>query len=185
MINTVTKSSLGRTSSYTSTSESIIEKSQDRNSSKNPGTGSEAGAWRNAAYWLVPGTLHPTFLVQYRLMCPGMAPCTVGWTFLHQLAIKKMLHRHAHRLIWWWQFFNWHSPFPGHSCLSKVAKNKPAYWPNSITAEHVFCMDRVLLYSCHRTVIDSPELRICKASWKPGRRGWVFVVWVALELWAS
>lgn len=42
---------------------------------------------------------------------------------LLQLAIKKMLHRLAHRPVWSRQFLSWGSPFPDVSSLFTVCKN--------------------------------------------------------------
>lgn len=48
--------------------------------------------------------------------------CSVGWLLLYQLAIKKMPHRHVHMPIWWKQFLNWGSLFPGDFGLWQVDK---------------------------------------------------------------
>lgn len=40
---------------------------------------------------------------------------SVGLSILHQLAMRKMPHRHASRPVWWRQLFDWGSLFPGGS----------------------------------------------------------------------
>lgn len=48
-----------------------------------------------------------SLLMQCRLTCLGIVPPTVDWSLFHQLVIKKMPPRHAHRPITWRQFLSW------------------------------------------------------------------------------
>lgn len=57
---------------------------------------------RTVACWFSPLILYTAH--RYFISCPGMAQPTVGWASLHQLAIKKMSNKHAHRPISWGQF---------------------------------------------------------------------------------
>lgn len=57
-------------------------------------------------HWVLACSLAQA-LIQPRNTCLGMVPPTVGWTLLHQLTMKKIPHRHVHKLIWSWWFFSW------------------------------------------------------------------------------
>lgn len=52
------------------------------------------------------------FHKQFRPSCPGVALST------DQSLIKKIPHRHSHRLIWWRQCLNWSPIFSGDSMPS-------------------------------------------------------------------
>lgn len=56
-------------------------------------------AWMNADCWIDHGLrLTITFLILPRTPAQGMVPSIVGCA-LHQLVIKAIPHRHAHRLV--------------------------------------------------------------------------------------
>lgn len=55
------------------------------------------------------------FLIYPRLTCPEKVWPTVDRTLLHQLANKTVLHRHAHRSIWWAKSHHWDSFLQGAS----------------------------------------------------------------------
>lgn len=50
--------------------------------------------------------LSPTALTTYL----ETVPPTVGWTLLYQSIVKKIPHRHSHKLIWLRQILNWVLP---------------------------------------------------------------------------
>ena len=60
---------------------------------------------RNDVYWfcsqvyIQPLLYILPFSIQPSLTCLGMILPIADWAFLHQLAIKKMLHRHANKTI--------------------------------------------------------------------------------------
>lgn len=62
-----------------------------------PGQEFKAGT---AAYWLSSCFCLSSFLIELRTTClrQGALP-TVCWALLHQLATKKMPHRHVHRPV--------------------------------------------------------------------------------------
>lgn len=71
-----------------------IERSQGKNSRQEPG----GRKWsRNRGERLLIGlsSWSATFFILPRLTCLGMVLSTMNWVFLHQLAVKKMLHGHA------------------------------------------------------------------------------------------
>lgn len=99
-------------SDYTSRSQSILKKSQGRNRSRKHGQK------------LFPdfSLVHAQLASLYNLGPPtysGMVPCTVGWA-LHQLTVKKLPQRYAHRSNWWMEFFSWGFLFLGDSRLCLV-----------------------------------------------------------------
>lgn len=59
--------------------------------------GTEAETTEELCSWVcVPGSLSHLFS-SAQAHCPGIAPSTVGWDLPYQLAVKKVLHRHAHK----------------------------------------------------------------------------------------
>lgn len=66
--------------------------------------------WRNAVYWLASsGLLHClSCIAQTQPTCLSMVIPTVGWA--HQLAMKKMSHKHGYRPLRSRQFLSWTSP---------------------------------------------------------------------------
>ena len=80
---------------YTSTSLFIIERSQDRNSSRAESWRQELmqKPWRGASYWLVPYGLLSLFSHRSRTTSPGMAPLIMDRALSHQLLIKNMPYR--------------------------------------------------------------------------------------------
>lgn len=61
-----------------------------------------------------------------RPTCPRMAPSTVGVYLLHQLAIKKMLHRQSLRTVWSKQLFTWGSLSVFYECQVDNQMNQTA-----------------------------------------------------------
>lgn len=85
------------------------------------------GPQRTAGHWLLSLVCPVTFLTQPRSTSLGMAPPTVGWALLCQLAIKKMPQRLVHRPISWKKFLSWGS-FPGALTTLKYTEEKKAQW---------------------------------------------------------
>lgn len=81
-----------RGKAYTSWSQFTIEGSQGRNLSRSRG--------RKHAKRPLTGLLCWPAQLAFLHSCLGMALPTVGWTILHQLAIKKMPYRNARKPIW-------------------------------------------------------------------------------------
>lgn len=71
----------------------IIQRILEGSRGRNLEAGSEADTAEER--YRRPVTSSAPFLIQATPTCPGMRPPTVGWPFLHQLEIKKRLHRHA------------------------------------------------------------------------------------------
>lgn len=61
--------------------------------------------WKNSVCWLAFHGFLSYFPVEPRSTCPGTALSIVDRAFLHQLEIKKILYRPAHRPVWWKLFF--------------------------------------------------------------------------------
>jgi len=91
-MNTVTKSNSGRGGSIQLTlpdDSPSLREVEGGNSRQEPGG--------RLIISLLSGFCSARLLIQPRPTCLGMVPPTVGQAFLHQLASKKMLHRHTHR----------------------------------------------------------------------------------------
>lgn len=76
--------------------QSTIEESQSRQELQQE-AGLEPETETMGQLWLftdsLPGSSLISFLIQPKSTCLGKAPPTVGWVFLHQLAIQKITHR--------------------------------------------------------------------------------------------
>ena len=79
------------------------------------------------AHWLPSLVCLASFLIQPRSTSLGTALPTVGWALLHQLAIKKMPQRPAHRPISWKKFLRWGS-LPWYADNTKIHRRKNAQW---------------------------------------------------------
>lgn len=88
---------------------------------------------------LLPLAVSATFLNQRMPTYRIMAPPIVAWALLYQLIIRKMPHRHTHRLIWQRQFLNWRSFYLSDSRFMSSWQTKPnqplsgemAQWENT------------------------------------------------------
>lgn len=90
-----------------------------------PGQEFKTGTWRpelkpklqrTAVHWFNSLDLPPVAYLAIcplhgRPACPGMRLPTFDLGPAHQLAVKKLPLRHAHRAVWWRQFLKWGSFF--------------------------------------------------------------------------
>lgn len=81
--------------------KSIMKRCQDRKSRQEPQV-------RNWSRGLGAASVacSACSVIAFRTTCLRVALPTVGWTVPHQSLIKNMLHRLAHRPIWWKHLLN-------------------------------------------------------------------------------
>lgn len=87
--------------SYSSQSQSVLKRSQDRNSSKNC-----SRHHGETLTGLFPKDCSSCSFVQLRTSVLGMAWPTMSWALAYQSLIKEMFHRLAYRPILWSHFLN-------------------------------------------------------------------------------